>query len=78
MKPVQFSRPKMPAAAPAKQAEKNLVFVIEEFSITLGTKMSCEALSSVGVAIIVAVSKQPTLSAMCGNALVEQTLVFFW
>jgi len=74
-KPVQFSKPRMPAAAPAKQAEKNLVFVIEEFSITLGIKMSCDALSSVGVAMIVRLkaSRQWLSSLLCGITLVEQT-----
>jgi len=35
-KPVQFWRPNMPAAAPVKQAERNLAFVMEEFAATLG------------------------------------------
>jgi hypothetical protein len=66
----------MPAAAPAKHAEVNLVFVIDEFPITFGVKMSCDALSSVGVAI----NRQNLDSSLwvvvvvvCGNALAEQT-----
>lgn len=35
-KPSQFSRPKMPAAAPAKHADMNLTEVSEEFAMTLG------------------------------------------
>jgi len=34
-KPSQFSRPKIPATVPAKQAERNLTVVREEFSCTL-------------------------------------------
>jgi hypothetical protein len=34
--PVQWVRPKIPAAAPEKQAEKNFVFAMEEFDRTFG------------------------------------------
>jgi len=51
MKPAQFSRPSIPAAAPAKQAERNFVVLSEELAITFGAYMSCAALFSDGVAI---------------------------
>lgn len=35
-KPVQFCRPRMPATAPAKHADKNFTFVREALYCTLG------------------------------------------
>lgn len=52
MNPVQFSSPSMPAAAPAKQAEMNLVVCIEEFARTLGAYIRCAAVASGDVAIV--------------------------
>ncbi|KAF8878585.1 hypothetical protein CPB84DRAFT_328434 [Gymnopilus junonius] len=52
MNPVQFSSPRMPAAAPAKQAEMNLVVCIEEFARTFGAYMRCAAVASGGVAMV--------------------------
>ena len=34
--PTRFSNPKIPAAAPAKHADRNLTDVSEEFAMTLG------------------------------------------
>jgi len=45
--PSQFSRPRIPAAAPAKHAERNFTVVKEELATTLGPYMSCAVVSSV-------------------------------
>jgi hypothetical protein len=51
-KPAQFSRPRMPAAAPAKHAARNLVVLIAELAMTLGAYMRCAAITSEGVVML--------------------------
>ena len=46
-KPDQFSRPRIPAAAPAKQEEMNLTFIKEVLAMTLGGYINCAVASAV-------------------------------
>lgn len=45
-KPSQFSRPRIPAAAPAKHDDRNFTVVSEEFARTLGGYIRCAAASA--------------------------------
>jgi len=50
-KPFQFARPRIPAAAPAKQAERNLMLVKDPLASTFWGYMSWAACSDVDIAV---------------------------